>query len=195
MAFERERNDKKFEISECERVHEIAEIKATHEADAISLNSNQSEGTPKILLKNVMQKFVSEKSDHVLFLLYFKDITEKTKNDVNVWVTNLLGLLPVDIAEIILCEPTEFSDDFEYVRNKLLKRFKLIPEDFNIKFVAHQRQVSESWTDYAFTLTNYLDGWLQGMSVTEFEQLRKLIIAYQLKFKVSAKIMTHVIES
>lgn len=81
-------------------------------------------------------------------------------------VANLLGLLPIDMAEIILREPTNSADNLEYVKGKFLERFQMSPEDFRIKFVNHERQTNYSWRDFSFSLTNYLGGWLEGIKIT-----------------------------
>lgn len=66
---QRELAERKTERTEREwqRQHELAKIKATQEADTLSLNSNHNEVTPKILLENIMQK---KKSNMALFLTF-----------------------------------------------------------------------------------------------------------------------------
>ncbi|GBN08333.1 hypothetical protein AVEN_274519-1 [Araneus ventricosus] len=44
------------------------------------------------------------------------------------WVANLLGLLPLEITNKIVLDPEERANDYEYVQNLLLQRFKLTPE-------------------------------------------------------------------
>lgn len=60
LALEKKQRD----LAERERQYELGKIKATEEADAISLNLGQGNES---LSKNVMQKFDPEKSDMSLF--------------------------------------------------------------------------------------------------------------------------------
>lgn len=72
----------------------------------ISLISSQGKIMQK--RKNVMQKF---DSDMLLFLMLFQRQADKAKLNESELVTNLLGLLPVDIEKIILREPSDLTDN------------------------------------------------------------------------------------
>lgn len=46
------------------------------------------------------------------------------------WVTCLLGLLPLEIVNLIAREPDHLENDYGHVKKLLLRRFKLSPEQF-----------------------------------------------------------------
>ncbi|GFW48655.1 uncharacterized protein TNCV_4242361 [Trichonephila clavipes] len=52
-------------------------------------------------------------------------IKEKVAEDR--WVSQLIPLLPIEIAEIVAKEPLEKSDDYPHIKNLLLARFQLTP--------------------------------------------------------------------
>nr|XP_042904631.1 uncharacterized protein LOC122270620 [Parasteatoda tepidariorum] len=142
-----------------------------------------------------MQKFDPEKLDMALFLTLFQRQAKKAQIDEGDWVTQLLALLPVEIAEIIIREPEERADDFEYVKKLLLDRFKLSPEAFRTKFIQHQRRPGALWKDLIFELRSYLEGWLEGVQITDFEALKKLMLTDQIKRRVPGEIKEGLIDS
>lgn len=70
--------------------------------------SSQGDRESKILLKNAILKLEIRKFDISLLLNLFQRQALKAKIDKMEWVTNLLGLLPVEVAEIILGEPADY---------------------------------------------------------------------------------------
>ena len=95
------------------------------------------------------------------------------------------------IAEMIIREPESQLDNFEYVKEMLLSRFKLSPEAFRTKFVSHSRQRDSLWKDLVFELRNYLEGWLSGLEVKTFESLKNLMITDQIKRRASPEMKDH----
>ncbi|GFT74811.1 retrovirus-related Pol polyprotein from transposon opus [Trichonephila clavipes] len=61
------------------------------------------------------------------------------------WVTNLVGLLPLEMANLIVREPEEKANDYEHIKGMLLKRFKLSPETFKVKFKRHCKSAENIW--------------------------------------------------
>ena len=73
------------------------------------------------------------------------------------WVTNLLLLLPMNIVEIM--RETELNtDNHEYVKQLLLKLFKLSEEAFKNEFKRHQRRSDILCKDLVFELQTHLEG-------------------------------------
>lgn len=70
------------------------------------------------------------------------------------WVTTLLGLLTIEQTEIILREPTDQTDNFEFVKNKFLEHFKINAEDFRKKFSTSNRSKEKTWKDFSYEITN-----------------------------------------
>ncbi|GFW54594.1 uncharacterized protein TNCV_5109681 [Trichonephila clavipes] len=109
------------------------------------------------------------------------DIKEKVAEDR--WVSQLIPLLPIEIAEIVAKEPLEKSDDYPHIKNLLLARFQLTPIALRDRFESHQRRPGAMWADLVFQLRSYLDNWLAGMKVGDFAALKELLVTEQIKKK------------
>ncbi|GFX17082.1 hypothetical protein TNCV_4266081 [Trichonephila clavipes] len=77
-------------------------------------------------------------------------IKEKVAEDR--WVSQLIPLLPIEIAEIVAKEPLEKSDDYPHIKNLLLARFQLTPIALRDRFESHQRRPGAMWADLVFEL-------------------------------------------
>ncbi|GFV76130.1 uncharacterized protein TNCV_4672191 [Trichonephila clavipes] len=108
-------------------------------------------------------------------------IKEKVAEDR--WVSQLIPLLPIEIAEIVAKEPLEKSDDYPHIKNLLLARFQLTPIALRDRFESHQRRPGAMWADLVFELRSYLDNWLAGMKVGDFAALKELLVTEQIKKK------------
>ncbi|GFW99887.1 uncharacterized protein TNCV_3510061 [Trichonephila clavipes] len=106
-------------------------------------------------------------------------IKEKVAEDR--WVSQLIPLLPIEIAEIVAKEPLEKSDDYPHIKNLLLTRFQLTPIALRDRFESHQRRPGAMWADLVFELRSYLDNWLAGMKVGDFAALKELLVTEQIK--------------
>ncbi|GFV59318.1 uncharacterized protein TNCV_2340591 [Trichonephila clavipes] len=105
----------------------------------------------------------------------------KEKVAENRWVSQLIPLLPIEIAEIVAKEPLEKSDDYPHINNLLLARFQLTPIALRDRFESHQRRHGAMWVDLVFELRSYLDNWLAGMKVSDFAALKELLVTEQIK--------------
>ncbi|GFX65131.1 retrovirus-related Pol polyprotein from transposon 17.6 [Trichonephila clavipes] len=111
------------------------------------------------------------------------------------WVGQLLGLLPLEIVQIIAREPEEQAKNYDYVKKLSLKRFKLSPEVFRQKFVQHQKKSDRAWKDFTFEITNYLDEWLIGLEINTFQDLKDLMVVDQLKKRANASVKDHFLDN
>ncbi|GFV25487.1 retrovirus-related Pol polyprotein from transposon 412 [Trichonephila clavipes] len=111
------------------------------------------------------------------------------------WVGQLLGLLPLEIVQLIAREPEEQAENYDYVKKLLLKRFKLSPEVFRQKFVQHQKKSDSTWKDFTFEIANYLDEWLIGLEINTFQDLKDLMVVDQLKKRANASMKDHFLDN
>jgi hypothetical protein len=176
------------------REFELAKLKLTNSADAISIESSHESVKPTRNINSVMQKYDGDKIDMALFLTLFERQARKLRIEDDDLVSQLLSLMPIDIAEIVIREPEDKNDCYEHVKGVLLNRFKLTPEAFRKKFQTHQRQGGALWKDLVFDLKSYLDNWLQGVNVTTFEELKNLMVADQLKKRAPNDVKDHFID-
>ncbi|GFS51026.1 retrovirus-related Pol polyprotein from transposon 412 [Trichonephila clavipes] len=98
-------------------------------------------------------------------------IKEKVAEDR--WVSQLIPLLPIEIAEIVAKEPLEKSDNYPHTKNLLLARFQLTPIALRDRFESHQRRPGAMWADLVFELRSYLDNWLAGMKVDSWDGFKE----------------------
>ncbi|GFT97253.1 uncharacterized protein TNCV_2205451 [Trichonephila clavipes] len=108
---------------------------------------------------------------------------DKRKVAEDRWVSQLIPLLPIEIAEIVAKEPLEKSDDYPHIKNLLLARFQLTPIALRDRFESHQRRPGATWADLVFELRSYVDNWLAGMKVGDFAALKELRVTEQIKKK------------
>ncbi|GFU85830.1 hypothetical protein TNCV_2036611 [Trichonephila clavipes] len=102
--------------------------------------------------------------------------------------------MPSEINQLMAREAEEKFDDYDYIKDLLLKRFKLSAEIFRQKFVKHQRNPAQSWRDFVFEITSYFEEWLGGLGVNDFEGLKNLMITDQLKRRVPGDVREQFID-
>ncbi|XP_035224031.1 uncharacterized protein LOC118196690 [Stegodyphus dumicola] len=187
-----EAEERKLE-REREREFELERLRLTN---ANNGRENSQNNIPRSMrdLQNLMQRYNPESSDISLYLAMFERQARKAKVEEGDWVSHLMALLPMDIVSIILREPEQELDNYSYVKKILLQRFKLNPEAFRVKFVQHQRRAGSLYKDFAFELKNYLDEWLNGVDVRDFDALKDLMLTDQIKRRVNSEIREHFVD-
>ncbi|GFX95989.1 retrovirus-related Pol polyprotein from transposon opus [Trichonephila clavipes] len=98
------------------------------------------------------------------------------------------------MANLIAREPEEKANDYEHIKGMLLKRFKLSPEAFKIKFKRHCKSAENIWRDFGFELANYFNEWISGLKIYDFDRLKQLVIVEQMKEHVSRDMQQHFID-
>ncbi|GBN32411.1 hypothetical protein AVEN_169507-1, partial [Araneus ventricosus] len=180
---------------ETERAYELEKLKITSAAETVSLNSTRSEGSRnRREIKHLMQKFDSQNTDISLYLTLFERHARAAGIEEEERVSQLISLLPLDLAQIIIKEPEEQMREYTNVKKVLLDRFKMKPETFRIKFTQHQRKQGALWKELVFELQNYFDGWIEGLNVKDFKGSKELMIADQLKRRVPKEIKDHFLD-
>ncbi|GFU39764.1 retrovirus-related Pol polyprotein from transposon 17.6 [Trichonephila clavipes] len=99
-----------------------------------------------------------------------------------------LCLLPPDIVQLISREPEEKREDYNHIKELLLRRFKLSPETFRLKFVQLQKVIQSFSKDFAFKLINYFEEWIDGIDATDYKKLKELINDNQTKRRMPNEI-------
>ncbi|GFY29453.1 retrovirus-related Pol polyprotein from transposon 17.6 [Trichonephila clavipes] len=88
-------------------------------------------------------------------------------------------------------ESEELASDYDHVKALHLKRFKLSPEKFRQLFVKHQKNPETTWDDFYYELQTYFEGWIAGLGITTFKQLKDIMITDQLKKKAPIEFKEH----
>ncbi|GFX84472.1 retrovirus-related Pol polyprotein from transposon opus [Trichonephila clavipes] len=130
------RQEREDEIKRQEREYELEKLKI--EASMMSNGfrrerNSQNEGIQEhvpVGLQKLMRTFDPKEGDISFYLILFEGQARRVHIKEEEWVTNLVGLLPLEMANLIATEPEEKANDYEYIKGMLLKRFKLSPEAF-----------------------------------------------------------------
>ncbi|GFY18521.1 SCAN box domain-containing protein [Trichonephila clavipes] len=88
-------------------------------------------------------------------------------------------------------EPTERANNYDFVKDLILKRYMLNSEKLKQCFYRHQKSAEKSWRNYAHELNSYFTEWIAELQVKTFEQLKDLLITEQLKYRVPAEVREH----
>ncbi|GFY22568.1 uncharacterized protein TNCV_2178291 [Trichonephila clavipes] len=166
------------------REYELERLRLSNATETDSVSSADLEGqgvNRRVNLKDLVPKFDAKNADINLFFEIFERQAIKEKVAEDRWVSQLIPLLPIEIAEIVAKEPLEKSDDYPHTKNLLLARFQLTPIALRDRFESHQRRPGAMWADLVFELRSYLDNWLAWMKVGAFAALKELLVTEQIK--------------
>ncbi|GFS90827.1 protein NYNRIN [Trichonephila clavipes] len=192
--------EREDEIKRQEREYELEKLKI--EASMMSNGfrregNSQNEGIQEhvpVGLQKLMRTFDPKEGDISFYLILFERQARRVHIKEEDWVTNLVGLLLLEMANLIAREPEEKANDYEHIKGMLLKRFKLSPEAFKVKFKRHCKSAKNTWQDFGFELANYFNEWISGLKIYDFDRLKQLVIVEQMKEHVSRDIQQHFID-
>lgn len=100
-------------------------------------------------------------------------------------------LLPIDVVSITEWETEEVVENFNNIKQMLLKRYKLNAEIFRLKFMQHLKLPLNTWKDYAFELRNSLNEWLSGVQVSTHDELKDFLTAEHIKRHAEIELRDH----
>lgn len=190
-----ERENAERERERAEREFELERLRLANAGETISNSSSRAEHVrPNRKIRDLIPKFDSESSEISLYFTLFERQARAAEIDETQWVSELLSLLPLDLVQMVIKEPEERSNEYRHVKHMLLDRFKMKPEAFRIKFTQHQKKQNALWKELVFELRNYLEGWLEGVEVKDFEGLKNLMITDQIKRRVPHEIKDHFVD-
>ncbi|GFX95122.1 peptidase A2 domain-containing protein [Trichonephila clavipes] len=186
------RTEEKEEKLRQEREYEVEKLQIQDEKNADTMNNSENVQAPKMIHETFHK--CSVKDDISLNLTLFERHAELTFLPKKDWVQKLIGLIPFDIAHLIAREPADKCNDYNHVKRLLLKRFKLSPEKLRQLFISHRKSNERTWQDFFYEIQTYFDGWIFGLNVETFDQLRELIIADQIKKSAPCEFQEHFLE-
>ncbi|GFU28782.1 retrovirus-related Pol polyprotein from transposon 297 [Trichonephila clavipes] len=123
---------------------------------------------PKLELNRIIPRFNSKEDEMGLYLTIFErqvkflDIPEKT------WTAYLIGSLPPDIAQLIAREDEDDAQNYENVKEMLLKRFRVTGDMFRQYFSQQKKNPDSTWRDFYFELNSYFEEKFQKISKNIF---------------------------
>ena len=177
LEHEIERNKLKLQLTEKEI--ELAKINADKKID------------PKLCeVKAKLPKlpsFCDGKDNMDAYLKRFERFAKNANWPVEEWATNLSTLLQGRALEVYSRLSTEDANDYNTLRDALLKRYQLTEEGFRQKFRNSKQEIGETAGQFVIRLNNYLVRWMELAKVKPtFEGLRDLMLREQF-LSVSSK--------
>ena len=180
---EKEREERQSKEREFELEKQRLELECLKMKQGINSNASTSviDSTFNQNFQKLMPKFNVKTDDMCLFLELFERQVKVMKIPKDLWVSYLIGTLPTEINNIIVRESEEETREYPYVKSLLLTRFKLSAEKFRQKLVKSQKNPDSTWHDFYHELSTYLEGWLTGLKIETFEDLKSLMLVDQIK--------------
>ncbi|GFV11045.1 SCAN box domain-containing protein [Trichonephila clavipes] len=204
---EKEREERsKQEEKEREREERMAREARQHELELRNLELSQQnqplndesgrrvEIGPRIQLTQITTKFDETHDEISLYLINFERKAELAQVPKKDWVAYLLAVLPAELSNMLAREPTERANNYDFVKDLILKRYRLNSEKLKQFFYRHQKSSEKSWRNYAHELNSYFTEWIAELQVKTFEQLKDQLITEQLKYRVPAEVREHFLE-
>src|SRR5688572_23959433 len=133
-------------------------------------------------MKHVLPKMPN---DMMEVPLYFETV-ENAFRSFNVqeqfWVKLLLPLMTPKARTVLNRLSFADLDDYQIVKQHLLKEFKLTPREYRSKFIDAKKTVEETYTMFTARLKNLLNYYVKSRKVDKnFEKLFDLLVADKLK--------------
>ncbi|GBN12479.1 hypothetical protein AVEN_135987-1 [Araneus ventricosus] len=130
---QKEEKEREFVAKEKEKEKEIElflkKMELEIEAKRIESTTEGRVKSPFDVCRLIL-KFDPKVGDINLYMTLFERQVKRAKVSEELWVSHLIGLLPNDMAQLIAREPDEVTDDYEQVKQILLKRYKFSAEMF-----------------------------------------------------------------
>ncbi|GFV79197.1 SCAN box domain-containing protein [Trichonephila clavipes] len=124
--------------------------------------------THKIQLTQIRTKFAEKHDEISLYLINFETKAELAQVPKKDWVAYLLAVLPAELFNMLAREPTERANDYDFVKDLILKRYRLNSEKLKQCFYRHQKSAEKSWRNYAHELNSYFTKWIAEGLVKTF---------------------------
>ena len=174
LALEHEKEQNVLKLQLAEKEIELAKINADKKIDTKLASGEIKAKLPKL------PSFCDGKDNMDAYLKRFERFAKNAKWPAEEWATNLSTLLQGKASEVYSRLSTEDANDYEKLRDALLKRYQLKEEVFHQKFRNSKQEIGETAGQFVIRLSNYLARWMESGKVkATFEGLRDLIIREQ----------------
>ncbi|GFW35238.1 SCAN box domain-containing protein [Trichonephila clavipes] len=132
------------------------------------------ESGSKIQLTQITTKFDEKHEEISLYLINFERKAELAQVPKKDWVAYLLAVLPAELSNMLAREPTERANNYDFVKDLILKRYRLNSEKLKQCFYRHQKSAEKSWRNYAHELNSYFTEWIAELQkLDEYESIKQ----------------------
>ena len=192
---ERERQERERERESARQIQE-REKERQFELEKLRLQqSNHPIGQSFDVIKN-FQAVPSFQEDNVdMFFLHFEKLATNLNWPKDHWTILLQKVFVGKAREIFAQLSVEQSQKYEYVKDVVLRGYQLNPEAYRQKFRNCQRDISQTFVEFARVKEQLFDRWCHSKKVNkDFEKLRQLILIEEFKRRIPFHMKTFIDE-
>ena len=199
---ERERQEKERERERQERERESArqiqerEKERQFELEKLKLQqSNHPIGQSFNVIKNFQAVPSFQEDDVDMFFLHFEKLATNLNWPKDHWTILLQKAFVGKAREIFAQLSVEQSQKYEYVKDVVLRGYQLNPEAYRQKFRNCQRDINQTFVEFARVKEQLFDRWCHSKKVNkDFEKLRQLILIEEFKRRIPFHMKTFIDE-
>ena len=197
---EKERQERERERDRQERERESArqiqerEKERQFELEKLKLQqSNHPIGQSFDVIKNFQAVPSFQEDDVDMFFLHFEKLATNLNWPKDHWTILLQKAFVGKAREIFAQLSVEQSQKYEYVKDVVLRGYQLNPEAYRQKFRNCQRDISQTFVEFARVKEQLFDRWCHSNKVNkDFEKLRQLILIEEFKRRIPFHMKTFI---
>ena len=200
MRIEKEEREKERERQEREResARQIQEREKERQFELEKLKLQQSNhpiGQSFDVIKNFQAIPSFQEDDVDMFFLHFDKLATNLNWPKDHWTILLQKAFVGKAREIFAQLSVEQSQKYEYVKDVVLRGYQLNPEAYRKKFRNCQRDISQTFVEFARVKEQLFDRWCHSKKVNkDFEKLRQLILIEEFKRRIPFHMKTFIDE-
>ena len=187
MRIEKEERERERQEKERERQFELEKLKLQQ--------SNHPIGQSFDVIKNFQAVPSFQEDDVDMFFLHFEKLATNLNWPKDHWTILLQKAFVGKAREIFAQLSVEQSQKYEYVKDVVLRGYQLNPEAYRQKFRNCQRDISQTFVEFARVKEQLFDHWCHSKKVNkDFEKLRQLILIEEFKRRIPFHMKTFIDE-
>ena len=192
---ERERQERERERESARQIQE-REKERQFELEKLKLQqSNHPIGQSFDVIKNFQDVPSFQEDDVDMFFLHFEKLAINLNWPKDHWTILLQKAFVGKAREIFAQLSVEQSQKYEYVKDVVLRGYQLNPEAYRQKFRNCQRDISQTFVEFARVKEQLFDRWCHSKKVNkDFEKLRQLILIEEFKRRIPFHMKTFIDE-
>ena len=192
---ERERQERERERESARQIQE-REKERQFELEKLKLQqSNHPIGQSFDVIKNFQAVPSFQEDDVDMFFLHFEKLATNLNWPKDHWTILLQKAFVGKAREIFAQLSVEQSQKYEYVKDVVLRGYQLNPEAYRQKFRNCQRDISQTFVEFARVKEQLFDRWCHSKKVNkDFEKLRQLILIEEFKRRIPFHMKTFIDE-
>ena len=198
MRLETQREEKEKERQERERERQIQERERERQFELEKLKLQQSNhpiGQNFDVIKNFQAVPSFQEDDVDMFFIHFEKLATNLNWPKDHWTILLQKAFVGKAREIFAQLSVEQSQKYEYVKDVVLRGYQLNPEAYHQKFRNCQRDISQTFVEFARVKEQLFDRWCHSKKVNkDFEKLRQLILIEEFKHRIPFHMKTYIDE-